>query len=407
MQKKKSARFGIWLLKVVVSYGIFIAIGLLLRLVPAGRIGISEDVFFNLRMFFMLFGPIYLTLIMKIILTVIKAVRHPDLDSQAAEKGRGILYMVMACLLFANLSNSQTASDWAAGYIHSKGLRNISKSKRYSPKGKRFLNVFLPVCLYLLILEVLTLVVCIVTLAPLSQPVSNGFIVTIALTALLLFLVPFILFFVSGYQEDKAGHKANLIRQKQAAVQSNYLVLETDPVRRKRYLRLPKLLALLVCPIIFLGAGFVLFLTKDYRELPAVQLLRIPFLMLAACAFLAFIPLLMYWANCSGTSLVQRIYLAQNQLYYTGYSGSMEERVEFTFTLLRLEDYRIGKRSIRIRGQFLKNSKDSYGVSRKGPFTKTLWIPRTFPAEQERILIQFFQNQMIRNTNPPPPSYMV
>ena len=51
----------------------------------------------------------------------------------------------------------------------------------------------------------------------------------------------------------------------------------------------------------------------------------------------------MYWMNCSGTSLVQRVYLAQNQLYYAGYSGSMDERVEFTFTLLQLESYRVRK----------------------------------------------------------------
>ena len=79
---------------------------------------------------------------------------------------------------------------------------------------------------------------------------------------------------------------------------------------------------------------------------------------LMAAAVFSFIPLLMYWANCSGTSLVQRIYLTQDQLYYTGYSGSMEERVEFTFTLGRLEDYHVGKRSVRIRGQFTKKTKD-------------------------------------------------
>ncbi len=76
----------------------------------------------------------------------------------------------------------------------------------------------------------------------------------------------------------------------------------------------------------------------------------------------------MYWANCSGTSLVQRIYLTQNQLYYAGYSGSMEERVEFTFTLLQLKSYRVGKRAIRIRGQFTKKTKDAYGTYQKREF---------------------------------------
>ena len=105
----------------------------------------------------------------------------------------------------------------------------------------------------------------------------------------------------------------------------------------------------------------------------------------------------MYWANCSGTSLVQRVYLSHNQLYYTGYSGSMDERVEFTFTLLQLESYRVGKRSIRIRGQFTKKTKDVYGTHQKGHFTKTLWLPRTFPLEQEQILLEFLYKEMHHN----------
>ena len=111
------------------------------------------------------------------------------------------------------------------------------------------------------------------------------------------------------------------------------------------------------------------------------------------CRCFSFIPLLMYWANCSGTSLVQRVYLTQNQLYYAGYSGSMEERVEFTFTLLQLKSYRVGKRAIRIRGQFTKKTKDAYGTYQKGNFTKMLWLPRTFSLEQERALLEFLRDQ--------------
>lgn len=101
----------------------------------------------------------------------------------------------------------------------------------------------------------------------------------------------------------------------------------------------------------------------------------------------------MYWANCSGTSLVQRIYLEKDTLYYAGYSGSMEERTEFLFTLIHLEGYRIGKRAIHIRGQFTKKTKDFYGTSEKGPFTKRLWIPRTFPPQQEQALLEFLRRE--------------
>ena len=170
-------------------------------------------------------------------------------------------------------------------------------------------------------------------------------------------------------------------------------MLESDPIRRKRYLRLPKLLALLVCPGVCLVSGLVLSLTKNSQDLWTVQLLRMPFFSLMVAAVFSFIPLLMYWANCSGTSLVQRIYLTQNRLYYAGYSGSMEERVEFTFTLLQLKSYRVGKRAIRIRGQFTKKTKDAYGTYQKGNFTKTLWLPRTFSLEQERALLEFLRDQ--------------
>ena len=398
MQKKRSSRSGKWLLKVVISYAVFIVIGLLLSLVPASRLGLSEEMFLNLRMFFMLFGPIYLTLIVKIILTFLSAIKGQTKD--IAEKSRGILFAVTALLLFANLSNAETISDLTAGYIQGKGLRNLEKSKRYSMKGKRFLNVFLPVGFYLLILELLTLMVCIVTFAPLSRAASNAFICTIALIVLLLLLVPLILSFISGYQGDKAEHQDKRAQEKQTAIQSDVLVLETDPIRRKRYLRLPKILALLVCPGVCLVSGFVLALTKNSQELLTVQLLRAPFLALMAVAAFSFIPLLMYWVNCSGTSLVQRVYLAQNQLCYAGYGGSMEERGEFTFTLLQPERYRVGKRAIYIRGQFIKKAKDSYGTSQKGPFFKTLWLPRTFPLEQEQALLQFLHDKTTQVHNP-------
>lgn len=392
MQKARSMRFGKWLRKVIVSYAVFIAIGLLLSLVSASRLGLSEEMFFNLRMFFMLLGPIYLTLIVKIILTFLSAIKGMTKDT--AEKSRGVLFAVTALLLFVNLSNAHTVSDLTAGYLQSKGLRNLEKSKRYSVKGKQFLNIFLPVDFSLLLLELLTLLVCIVTFAPLSRTVSNVFICTIALTALLLFLVPFILSLISGYRGDRAEHEGRRIQEKQkAAVQADVLALESDPVRRKRYLRLPKILVLLVCPGVCLVSGLVLSLTKNSQDLWTVQLLRMPFFSLMVAAVFSFIPLLMYWANCSGTSLVQRIYLTQNQLYYAGYSGSMEERVEFTFTLLQLKSYRVGKRAIRIRGQFTKKTKDAYGTYQKGNFTKMLWLPRTFSLERERALLEFLRDQ--------------
>lgn len=387
MAEKRIIRFEKWILKVVISYAVFIGIGWLLGRIPAERIGLSEDMFFDLRMFFMLFGPIYLTLIVKIVLTILAVIKHKEKDT--AEQNRGVLLAFTAILMLANLSNAQTMADLSSGLIESKGLKSLNRSKRYNLKGKRFLNVFLPIAFYMLILEILTLLVCIVIFAPLSNAASNIFIFTIALTAMMLLVIPLILALISGFKVDKAEHEEKRKMEKLDAVSSGDLVLETDLIRRKQYLRLPKLLVLLVCPVVLLLSFFVLFLTKNYHDYFVILLLRQLFMALAGTAFLSVIPLLLYWANCSGTSLVQRVYLSENRLCYTGYSGSMDQRVEFAFVLLRLEGYSLGRRSIRIRGTFTRKTKDAYGTHQKSAFSKTLRIPRTFSVEQERILLDF------------------
>ena len=387
MAEKRIIRFEKWILKVVISYAVFIGIGWLLGRIPAEKIGLSEDMFFDLRMFFMLFGPIYLTLIVKIVLTILAVIKHKEKDT--AEQNRGVLLAFTAILLLANLSNAQTIADLSSGLIESKGLKSLNRSKRYNLKGKRFLNVFLPIAFYMLILEILTLLVCIVIFAPLSNAASNIFIFTIALTAMMLLVIPLILALISGFKGDKAEHEEKRKMEKLDAVSSGDLVLETDLIRRKQYLRLPKLLVLLVCPVVLLLSFFVLFLTKNYHDYFVILLLRQLFMALAGTAFLSVIPLLLYWANCSGTSLVQRVYLSENRLCYTGYSGSMDQRVEFAFVLLRLEGYSLGRRSIRIRGTFTRKTKDAYGTHQKSAFSKTLRIPRTFSVEQERILLDF------------------
>ena len=390
MAEKRAVRFGTWLLKVVISYTVFIGIGLVLGRIPAEKIGISEDMFFDLRMFFMLFGPVYLTLIIKIVLTILAAIRHKEKDT--AEQNRGVLFAVTAILMLANLSNARTAADLSSGLIESKGLKSLNRSNRYNLKGKRFLNIFLPIVFYILILEILTLLICIVTFAPLSNAVSNVFIFAIALTAMMLLVIPLILALISGFEGDKAEHEEKRKMEKLDAISSGDLVLETDPIRRRQYLRLPKLLTLVVCPGAFLLSFLVLFFTKNEQDQLTFFLLRQPFMALAAASIFAVIPLLMYWANCSGTSLVQRVYLSGNRLCYTGYSGSMDERVEFAFALLRLEEYSVGRRSIRIRGKFTRKTKDAYGIHQKSAFSKTLRLPRTFPVEQERILLDFLRN---------------
>lgn len=51
MAEKRIIRFEKWILKVIISYAVFIGIGWLLGRIPAEKIGLSEDMFFDLRMF--------------------------------------------------------------------------------------------------------------------------------------------------------------------------------------------------------------------------------------------------------------------------------------------------------------------------------------------------------------------
>ena len=73
MAEKRTVRFVKWLIKVVISYAVFIGIGWLLGRIPAyavfigigwllgripaERIGLSEDMFFDLRMFLCCLAP--------------------------------------------------------------------------------------------------------------------------------------------------------------------------------------------------------------------------------------------------------------------------------------------------------------------------------------------------------------
>ena len=104
MAEKRIIRFEKWILKVVISYAVFIGIGWLLGRIPAEKNCLSEDMFFDLRMFFMLFGPIYLTLIVKIVLTILAVIKHKEKDT--AEQNRGVLLAFTAILMLANLSNA-------------------------------------------------------------------------------------------------------------------------------------------------------------------------------------------------------------------------------------------------------------------------------------------------------------
>lgn len=386
----KKGRFGKWIIKVLVSYGFFIAIGMLLGMIPAESIGLSEKMFLNLRMFFMLLGPIYLTLIVKIVLTFMNKSRNQN--QAMSERGFRTATAVMNILIFFNLTNGKILTDGAEAWVQSKGLRTIEKSKGYSTKGKRTLNTFLPVCLYILILEILTLLMSIVVFQPLTQLASNLFIVGIVLTLLLLLLVPILLRFFSAYRDDKITFQKKQEQTKNKAIAEDYLILESDPTVRKQYMHLPRNLFRWVClcpgAVGILG---VILLSGPLQEMD-FQFIKSILAALLAIGFFSFLPLLIYWGACAGDSLVQRAFLSSEQFIYTLYSGSLDQRVEVAYTLKKLEKFEARPRRFFVRGEFMKRTKDTIGTTQH-VVSKTLRIPRTFSQEQDQALLDFLNRQ--------------
>ena len=240
----------------------------------------------------------------------------------------------------------------------------------------------------MLILEILTLLVCIVTFAPLSNAASNAFIFTIALTALLLLLIPLILTFISGFKGDKAEHEIKRDKERQAAV-----VRQPGPRNRSHSPQtvsaLPKLLVLAICPGSFLLSFLVLYFTKNHQDQLAVLLLRQLFMALAGTAFLSVIPLFavlgellrdIFGSACVSLGKPALLYRLQRQYGSAGgicLCPSPAGRVFF------------GKTLYPYPGNIYRKTKDAYGTHQKSAFSKTLRIPRTFSVEQERILLDF------------------
>lgn len=84
-----------------------------------------------------------------------------------------------------------------------------------------------------------------------------------------------------------------------------------------------------------------------------------------------------------------RIYLTPGQMRCYGYNGSMAERTEYEFALTDLSYYEVTCHYIKVRGTFDKKLKDRHGTCSTSNLQKTLRIPRVFPPEQERALLDY------------------
>ena len=95
-EKKQAPRFVKWLAKAAAAYLFFFLTGLLMGLVPAGSLGLSGPAFFSLRMCWMLLGPVYVTLVSRLILAFLPAARKPGPGT--AEKGTRLMLAVVIAL---------------------------------------------------------------------------------------------------------------------------------------------------------------------------------------------------------------------------------------------------------------------------------------------------------------------
>ena len=119
---------------------------------------------------------------------------------------------------------------------------------------------------------------------------------------------------------------------------------------------------------------------------------------LAFCVF-SFIPSLiilgLYYADCSGTSLVQKLYLYPDKLVYSGYSGQGYQQIRYLSVIDSIDSYHVGKWKIRLNGKL------TFTYTGKWEHTKVkthLNIMRTLDNEKE-LLALLDRLQAIRKEN--------
>ena len=239
---------------------------------------------------------------------------------------------------------------------------------------------------WLLLLEVLALVTCIVFLSPLPARLNTLF--------LLLLLFPFFIAFVTAYGQDRRTFAKRQEQEKRAVEHRGGWVLTSDPRLRHRYLRLPRLLFRIVVELCFLaGAGCVILLSV-YGEAWGSGALREAVrwcgILSLTVSLVGFFPLLFVRIDCSGRSLTQRICLTDGVLSYQLYNGSMERREQRSFALRRLSKVRVSSRSITLRGEFACTLDRGAPLCRR----RTIRLARCFSPEQEQLLLSFLAQRL-------------
>ena len=119
MAEKRTVRFVKWLIKVVISYACLSGSAGFSGGSPLKELAFPRICFSICGCFSCCLARIYLSLIVKIVLTILAAIKHKENDT--AEQNRGVLLAVTAILMLANLSNAQTAADLSSDSSKAKG----------------------------------------------------------------------------------------------------------------------------------------------------------------------------------------------------------------------------------------------------------------------------------------------
>ena len=183
---------------------------------------------------------------------------------------------------------------------------------------------------------------------------------------------------LAGFGRERAAYRARTAwsaGERPVAPGTEHLFARNDE-KQRRYVALPRAIAL--GAVAFLSIIIAASAAVGSRALPyleRVPVLHMLLIALTAISIASFIPLLMWWMDCSGRSLTQTIELdpASGALNYTLTSGSGERRTNVTWPIEQVQSYHVGDRCITLRG------------GRRGDRPRTFLIPRTFDDEERFI----------------------
>ena len=160
--------------------------------------------------------------------------------------------------------------------------------------------------------------------------------------------------------------------------------LKTDEGKRKQYLRPRRALFLgVTLGVPALSILLTAVLPREwYYGTPLGYILGTG---IFSCIF-SLIGLGLYYADCSGTYKVQKLYLYPDKLVYSGYSGQGSRQIQFYSVIDSIDSFSLGKWKIRLNGRFLFTYTGRWDERK---IKKNLSIIRTLDNEQALLALVY------------------